>query len=71
MTRPDPAACLDCGMTDPPPEQTCNHGMDHRVGRDRGCPGCGRLTEACLLRPCSVWRSVESALEDGSEGSGG
>jgi hypothetical protein len=47
------------------------NGLDHFVGTGRGCPNCGRLMAACLLRPCSVWRSVESALGDGSdEGSG-
>jgi len=74
---PEPAACLDCGLVDPPPEQTCDGGTpggmprDHRVGDDRGCPNCGRLVAACSKRPCSVWRGIESGLEDGTgEGSG-
>jgi hypothetical protein len=59
---PEPVTCLDCGMTDPPPEQTCHGGTpggelrDHFVGDDRGCPNCGRLMAACARRPCSVMR---------------
>ncbi len=44
--------CLVCGMPDPPPDPTCHHGLDHRVGRAAGCPHCGRLPQACAWRPC-------------------
>ena len=38
-TSPEaPPSCLRCGMQDPPPEQTCENGMDHYAGRHRGCP---------------------------------
>ena len=67
-----PAACLDCGMTGPPAEMTCDGGMpgdvlrDHFVGTDRGCPNCGRLTDACVARPCSA-RRAQSHGEDGDD----
>ncbi len=48
--------CLDCGMPDPPPEQTCTLGRDHRVGTASGCPACLRLPAACAARPCSAAR---------------
>ena len=48
--------CLCCRMADPPPEPTCTLGRDHRVGREAGCPACGRLLIACARRPCSAWR---------------
>lgn len=51
-----PLKCLCCRMTDPPPEETCHLGRDHRVGHAAGCPGCGRLIEACARRPCSAVR---------------
>ncbi len=56
-TKAAGAACLDCGIADPPPEQTCTEGRDHRVGLAAGCPGCGRLKEACAARPCSAARA--------------
>ena len=49
--------CLACQMPDPPPDQTCTLGRDHRVGRQAGCPACGRLMAACARRPCSARRS--------------
>jgi hypothetical protein len=48
----DAQTCQACGLTDPPPEQTCRDGRDHRVGIAAGCPQCGRLLEACARRPC-------------------
>ena len=53
---PAAAACLECGMRDPPPEPTCNLGRDHRVGTAAGCGSCGRLAAACEQRPCSARR---------------
>jgi hypothetical protein len=45
--------CLECGMTDPPPEMTCTTiGYDHRIGLAAGCPACLRLKAACAARPC-------------------
>ena len=35
--HPEPA-CLACQIPDPPPEQTCTRGRDHRVGTASGCP---------------------------------
>lgn len=67
MSEAEALTCLDCGMTDPPPEQTCRNDLDHRVGYDRGCPNCGRLMAACLRSPCSAWRAVEAALEGGTD----
>ncbi len=70
---PEPVTCLDCGMTDPPPEQTCHGGTpggelrDHFVGDDKGCLHCGRLMLACARRPCSVMRAIVHEPEDGSE----
>jgi hypothetical protein len=70
----EPVTCLDCRMADPPPEMTCHGGTpggflrDHFVGDDKGCPGCGRLTAACVLRPCSVWRESAAAEEARAEG---
>ncbi len=49
-----PLKCLCCMMTDPPPAQTYHQGRDRRVGFAAGCPGCGRLAEACARRPCSA-----------------
>ena len=43
--------CLACQIPDPPPDQTCTLGRDHRVGTASGCPACGRLTAACARRP--------------------
>jgi hypothetical protein len=51
-----PLACWECGIESPPPTQTCHAGMDHFVGRDRGCPHCGRTVAACALRPCPEFR---------------
>jgi hypothetical protein len=51
---PPPLVCLICHMTDPPPEQTCTLGLNHRVGGARGCPACLRLIAACARRPCSA-----------------
>lgn len=48
------ATCQDCGMQDPPPDRTCTMGRDHRVGREAGCPCCGRPVLACFWRPCSA-----------------
>ena len=48
--------CLDCGVEDPPPEQTCLNGMDHFVG-NQGCGFCGRLKLACARRPCQAMRA--------------
>jgi hypothetical protein len=55
----DPPVCLDCGTT-AIPEQTCRHGVDHRVGTDHdlACTSCGRLASACAMRPCSVMRDL-------------
>jgi hypothetical protein len=50
------AACLTCGMQDPPPDQTCTGDLDHGVGREAGCPYCGRLALACAWRPCEAMR---------------
>ena len=44
---------------DPPPEQTCAGGRDHRVGLEAGCPNYGRLLAACTRRPCSAWRETK------------
>jgi hypothetical protein len=57
VNAPAPASaggltCLVCGIPDPPPDPTCHHGLDHRVGRAAGCPHCGRLPRACAWRPC-------------------
>jgi len=57
----EPVTCEDCGMVNPPPEQTCGTGKpgglrDHFVGTDRGCPNCGRLMLACARRPCQAMR---------------
>lgn len=54
--------CQKCGMPDPPAEQTCTpgsdgKGRDHYVGRDAGCPNCGRLMLACARRPCQAMRT--------------
>ena len=65
----EPLTCLDCGMADPPPEQTCpgprrpgRPGItvmrDHYVGTERGCPACGRLELACVRRPCAARREA-------------
>ena len=54
--------CRVCGLSGPPPEQTCLVGqdmVDHRVGTVVGCPHCGRLREACARRPC--FRSMHEA----------
>jgi hypothetical protein len=53
-----PPTCLECGMTDPQPDQVCTDGRDHYVGVDRGCPECGRLMLACARRPCSAMRGM-------------
>jgi len=55
-----PLRCLCCQMTDPPPDRTCHQGRDHRVGFTAGCPGCGRLAEACARRPCTAVRLAAS-----------
>ena len=62
--------CQACGMADPPAEMTCDVGtpdgmppVDHFVGTDAGCPGCGRLVRACALRPCSARRAALSTGE--------
>ncbi len=73
--------CLVCGMPDPPPDPTCHHGLDHRVGRAAGCPHCGRLPRACAWRPCfgslhdagsglirRVWRAVTRPAAGRAEG---
>jgi hypothetical protein len=71
MSKPP---CLDCGITDPAPEMTCDGGTiggfphDHFVGPDLGCQHCGRLTEACMLRPCQERRAMWHAIEDGTDG---
>jgi hypothetical protein len=62
----EPPVCLECGMPDPPPEQTCTSGMDHFVGTEQGCLHCGRLVAACVLRPCSARR--QPAGEGGDDG---
>ena len=47
-------ACMECGITDPPPEQTCG-GRDHYIGpHPDACPFCHRLRAACVLRPCTA-----------------
>jgi hypothetical protein len=51
-TAPTVLECRVCGRADPPPDPTCNGGLDHRVGRAAGCPHCGRLRQACAWRPC-------------------
>ena len=56
VSRDLPPQCLRCGMPDPPPEETCTGGRDHRVGVKAGCPACGRLAAACAARPCSAAR---------------
>lgn len=67
---PEPVTCLDCGMMDPPPEQTCTPevlgGRDHFIGADheRACPHCGRLMLACARRPCSAVRAAQYGAED-------
>ncbi len=53
-----PLRCQECGMADPPPEQTCRNGMDHYVGGEGGCPWCGRLMLACARRPCQAMREA-------------
>lgn len=70
----DPPRCLDCGMVNPPPEMTCDGGTpgghlrDHFVGDDKGCPSCGRLVAACVLRPCQEFRAAQyGAGDDGSD----
>lgn len=56
------AACMACGMEDPPPTMTCTMGaavlVDHYVGLDAGCSGCGRLPEACMALPCDARMAV-------------
>jgi hypothetical protein len=49
--------CLECGVADPPADQTCGQGRDHRVGTEAGCPSCGRLVLACHWRPCAARRA--------------
>ena len=44
--------CGICGAADPEPTPTCMVGLDHRVGTQAGCRYCGRLLDACALRPC-------------------
>lgn len=55
-------ACMACGMEDPPPTMTCTKGaailVDHYVGLDAGCSGCGRLPEACAVLPCDARLAV-------------
>ena len=70
---PDPLVCQCCGMTDPPPEMTCDGGepgallSDHFVWGARGCQHCGRLVQACTLRPCQEVRAMWHAIEDGAD----
>jgi hypothetical protein len=65
--------CLDCGMVNPPPEQTCTgtrergFPRDHFVGDDVGCWNCGRRREACRRRPCSARRAARYEAEEGGE----
>jgi len=66
MLVSEPARCLDCGMTDPPPEMTCDGG-DHFVGMDRGCQHCGRLVQACAARPCQAVRAMWHEIEEGTD----
>ena len=73
---PEMVTCLACGITAPPPEQTCDGGTpgselrDHFVGTDHGCPNCGRLAAACARRPCSAMRATvyEAGWDDGGTG---
>jgi hypothetical protein len=67
VPRDLPPQCLRCGMPDPPPEETCTGGRDHRVGTADGCPGCGRVAAACATRPCSAAR-VGKAGKAGTTG---
>lgn len=73
----EPPACLACGAVDPPPEMTCDGGSpggilrDHFVGTDRGCGNCGRLVEACVIRPCSARRAVAAEADDEAWGGRG
>ena len=66
----EPVTCLRCGMTDPPPEQTCGT-LDHFIGagHDLACPNCGRRASVCAKRPCSVMRaqSYEESWDVSSE----
>ena len=63
----EPLTCLDCGMVNPPPEETCGH-RDHFVGTAHGCPHCGRLMAACRIRPCSAVQAIAFDLEDSDDG---
>jgi hypothetical protein len=51
VTGADGLTCRVCGVPDPPADETCD-GMDHVVGSQHGCRHCGRLPQACVLRPC-------------------
>ena len=62
-----PPVCLKCGMTGPPPDETCSPGApggarDHRIGSGHALacpyPDCGRLLAACVRRPCQARRAA-------------
>ena len=69
----EPVTCRACGMADPPPEMTCTGGReggilrDHRIGADKGCQHCGRLTEACAMRPCQAVRAMSREVGGGGD----